>query len=141
MNLKKYVKLAVQAAAAAMVGAASFTAAPAVAAANPTDVFATFYDLGDVPLRYGSIANQYGKAHIEDGHMAQVTRVGWSNMILDIEHVFHDGKCGKPINGKITCNVSGGLHGGYSSMKVVYTENTNGMPDGRPKGIITAYYP
>lgn len=141
MNLKKYVRLVAQVAAATAVGAVGFIAAPAVAAANsPTDIYATFYDLGDVPLRYGT-ATQYGKAHIEAGHKAQVTRVGWDNMILDIEHTFHDGTCGKPNNGKITCNVSGGLHGGYSSMRVVYTESANGMPDGRPKGIITAFYP
>lgn len=124
------------------IGSAAFTSLPASAATHkPTDVYATFYDQGDTPLRYGT-ANSYGKLHIENGHKSQITKAGgWDNVILDISHTFHDGKCGKPNNGKITCNVSGGLHGGFKAMRVVYTESASGMPDGRPKGIITAFYP
>lgn len=115
-------------------GAASASARP------PTDVFMTFYVGGDIPLRYGN--SSYGKQHIEDGHKAQINRVGgWDNMALDISHTLNDGKCNFS-DGKMVCNIaSTSLHGGFRSMRVVYVESEKGMPDGRPKGIITAFYP
>ncbi|MEU0517694.1 hypothetical protein [Streptosporangium sp. NPDC006007] len=120
--------------AAAGTGAASAGERPA------TDVFMTFYEGGDIPLRYGN--SSYGKKHIEEGHKAQINRVGgWDNMALDISHTLNGGKCGASA-GKTTCNLtSPDFHGGFGKMRVVYVESANGMPDGRPKGIITAFYP
>jgi hypothetical protein len=114
----------------------------AAAAHSATDVFSSlFSSQGDTPIRYGKAA-EYGKVHIEKDHSANINSAGgWDPYILDIEHTLEDGAQKSASGGKYTFQVKGGLHQSkYAYMRVVFTFNNKGMPDGRPKGIITAFY-
>ncbi|WP_106429289.1 hypothetical protein [Streptomyces sp. SPB074] len=101
----------------------------------------------DLPLRYGRHDNTaghttgFGAYHIDDrNHRLGV--ISWSDFKDDIDQVLDSPstKCSK--NGtKWECvsKLSSGVSQ-FGNMKVVYTHSDSGTPDGRPKGIITAFY-
>jgi hypothetical protein len=102
----------------------------------------------DIPLRYGRHDNTggsttgFGKYHIDDGGHRYGTP--WSSFNADIDQVLHNSRTTCVQNGtkwECTSHITGGVSDyGYGNMKVVYTHSDSGTPDGRPRGIITAYY-
>lgn len=102
----------------------------------------------DAPLRHGrgDVAGSagFGKLHIEDKHANQMS--SWSNMKRDIDKTLDRGSCttaGASGNRKTTCvlNSSTFYNTRARQMKVVFAHRVDSdSRDGRPVGIITAYY-
>ncbi|MGV0394971.1 hypothetical protein ACUY3K_02605 [Corynebacterium uberis] len=92
----------------------------------------------DIPLRKGqhdaAVYEGFGIAHIQDGHGGFVPEAH------DIEYViYHAPGCGNDLvltdkNTECTAEIDG------HRMKVVVTGNTRDVPNGRPLGVITAFY-
>ncbi|MFJ9637447.1 hypothetical protein [Streptomyces sp. NPDC101178] len=127
----------------------SFGAAPAQAAGENWTVYSTHFSPKghDIPLRLGRHDNSsghttgFGKYHIDDrGHRINQS---WSEFKDDIDETLNSSsiKCTEK-NGTYTCNSNkiSGVNSQWGNMKVVYTHSTTGTPDGRARGIITAYY-
>lgn len=102
----------------------------------------------DAPLRYGrgdvSGSSGFGKIHIEERHASQIA--GWSTMKIDIDKTLDRGTCkeeGPPKNRKTTCNLRSNTFKNHNAkaMKVIFAHRVDrDSGDGRPVGIITAYY-
>ncbi|MFG3105114.1 hypothetical protein ACGFZL_31990 [Streptomyces sp. NPDC048182] len=125
-------------------------ASPSQAATNPNpiywSVYTTFIGPGgeDVPLRKGQKdaggVDGFGKLHIESGHDGQIST--WTDMKLEIDRTLDSGKC-STASGKTTCDLlSHTLHYSHAGgMVAVFTGRVDSRShDGRPVGIITAYY-
>ncbi|MCD9904526.1 hypothetical protein LUR56_39595, partial [Streptomyces sp. MT29] len=67
--------------------------------------------------------------------------VPWAASVSAGRHSETISKCTEK-NGTYTCNSNkiSGVNSQWGNMKVVYTHSTSGTPDGRARGIITAYY-
>lgn len=100
----------------------------------------------DIPLRYGRHDNTggqptgFGAYHIDDRNHRLV--YDWDDFKGHIDKVLESSstKCEKKNNNwECVSKLPTGV-GQYGNMKVVYTHNDSGTPDGRARGIITAYY-
>ncbi|MEV5607882.1 hypothetical protein [Streptomyces sp. NPDC052225] len=122
---------------------------PAQAAGENWTVYATFLSPKgyDIPLRYGRHDNTaghttgFGVYHIEDRNH----RLGqsWATFKGDIDQVLHSSKttCSKAgTTWTCTSHEISGVNSTWGNMKVSYTHSDTGTPDGRARGIITAYY-
>lgn len=135
--------------AAVTAGLFSTGASPAQAAGENWNVYSTHFSPNghDIPLRYGRHDNTaghptgFGVYHIED----REHRLGmdWDRFKSDIDDVLSSSKTTCEKTGtKWECrsNLISGVNLTWGNMKVVYTHSDSGTPDGRAKGIITAYY-
>ncbi|NJQ03985.1 hypothetical protein [Streptomyces zingiberis] len=129
--------------------AMSVSTDPAQAAGENWTVYSTHFSPNghDIPLRYGRHDNAsghttgFGKYHIDDrGHRINVS---WSTFKKDIDETLDSptAKCTKS-NNTWTCssNKISGVNSQWGNMKVSYTHSDSGTPDGRARGIITAFY-
>ncbi|MFB7090486.1 hypothetical protein [Streptomyces sp. NPDC056296] len=130
-------------------GLLSAGVSPAQAAGENWTVYSTHFSPNgyDLPLRLGRHDNTaghttgFGKYHIDDrGHRLGVS---WSDFKQDIDLALDDSrtKCSKSGNTwTCTSNLPSGVNSTWGNMRVAYTHDDTGTPDGRAKGIITAFY-
>ncbi|MFJ4774253.1 hypothetical protein ACIP88_34960 [Streptomyces uncialis] len=123
--------------------------APAQAAGENWTVYSTHFSPNghDLSLRLGRHDNAaghvtgFGKYHIDDrGHRLGVS---WGNFKQDIDLALSDSrtKCSKTgQTWTCTSNLPSGVNGTWGNMRVAYTHIDTATPDGRAKGIITAFY-
>ncbi len=122
----------------------------AISALTNWNVYSTHFGPNgeDAPLRYGrgDVAGSagFGKLHIEDKHASQMA--SWSIMKRDIDKTLDRGTCsttGASGNRKTTCVLNSNTFSNTRArqMKVVFAHRVDSdSKDGRPVGIITAYY-